>query len=143
MAGKAVKCPACAHVWQVPRPVDAQVVPEPQRNKQWFDDAMNDEYPIAAGQTPFAASAIQPSLPAPRRLTQSTPRRPQRGFFAPERKGIAKGALGGIVMMVIAVVWFVAGFAVGYIFFYPPILFLIGLYAFLKGIMTGNLAGKD
>jgi hypothetical protein len=46
-------------------------------------------------------------------------------------------------MMTIAVVWFVAGYAAGIIFFYPPILFLIGLFAFLKGILTGNLAGED
>jgi hypothetical protein len=46
-------------------------------------------------------------------------------------------------MMIIAVVWFVAGFAAGIIFYYPPILFLIGLFALVKGIFTGNLAGED
>ncbi len=63
------------------------------------------------------------------------------GFFAPERAGLDKGVLGGIVMMVIAVVWFGLGWAAGYIFFYPPILFVIGLFGVLKGLFTGNLAG--
>lgn len=99
---------------------------------------MNDEYRLAAG----PAAAPQPELPAPPALTRSEPREHDTGFFAPEKKGISKGVLGGLAMMVIAVVWFVAGYAAGYIFFYPPVLFVIGLYALLKGILTGNLAGK-
>lgn len=63
-------------------------------------------------------------------------------FFAAEKKGIKAGVRGGIGMMAIAVVWFVVGLAIGIIFFYPPILFVIGLYAFLKGIVTGNVRGE-
>ena len=62
-------------------------------------------------------------------------------FFAPEKKGLEKGMAGGIVMMVIAVVWFVAGWAAGIIFYYPPVLFLIGLFGFFKGLLSGNVAG--
>jgi hypothetical protein len=62
-------------------------------------------------------------------------------FFAPEKKGIEKGVMGGIVMMVLAAVWFFGGYAMGIIFFYPPILFLFGLFAFAKGLFTGNVAG--
>jgi hypothetical protein len=64
------------------------------------------------------------------------------GFFAPEKKGIEKGVLGGLAMMGIAAVWFVGGYAAGYVFYYPPILFLFGLYAFIKGLVTGNVSGK-
>ncbi|NUQ60927.1 MAG: hypothetical protein HUU20_00455 [Pirellulales bacterium] len=64
------------------------------------------------------------------------------GTFAPEKKGIEKGILGGMLMIVIAVVWFVAGLAAGYIFYYPPILFIIGMYALLKGLFTGNITGQ-
>jgi hypothetical protein len=49
--------------------------------------------------------------------------------------------MGGFAMMAIAAIWFFAGLYVGLIFYYPPILFVIGLYAVLKGILTGNLAG--
>jgi hypothetical protein len=45
-------------------------------------------------------------------------------------------------MIVIAVVWFVAGYAAGIFFYYPPILMLIGLYAFFKGLLTGNVSGE-
>ena len=64
------------------------------------------------------------------------------GFFTPEKRGIEKGIIGGIAMIAIALVWFFAGLQAGYIFFYPPILFLIGVYALLKGLFTGNISGN-
>ncbi len=59
-----------------------------------------------------------------------------------ERGGISMGVVGGLLMMGLAVIWFVVGLAYGWIFFYPPILFLIGLFAFFKGLITGNIAGR-
>jgi len=64
------------------------------------------------------------------------------GIFDPEKKGIEKGVVGGLTMMGIAIIWFVAGYAAGYIFYYPPILFLIGVFALVKGLITGNISGK-
>lgn len=43
--------------------------------------------------------------------------------------------IGGALMMIGAVVWFVVGLAVGYIFFYPPILFVLGIVAVVRGFM--------
>jgi hypothetical protein len=63
-------------------------------------------------------------------------------FFAPEKKGIQHGIAGGIAMMAIAAIWFGLGWMAGIIFYYPPILFLIGAFAFLKGLFTGNVAGE-
>jgi hypothetical protein len=59
-----------------------------------------------------------------------------------EGKGIKMGVLGGIIMMVVAGVWFFAGLAANRIFFYPPILFVIGIYALIKGLASGNIAGE-
>jgi hypothetical protein len=39
-------------------------------------------------------------------------------------------------MILIAVVWFVAGLAAGRIFFYPPILLIIGIVAVIKGLFN-------
>jgi hypothetical protein len=64
------------------------------------------------------------------------------GAFAPEQTGIRRGMLGGVLMMGIAALWFFAGLSANRVFFYPPILFVIGVYAFVKGAFTGNLAGK-
>jgi hypothetical protein len=143
MLGKRVKCPACATMWQTAGPiVDAEVVPEaPQAKQEWVDDSMSNEYRLAPNQPAPYRPALRP--PAQSRVYQSKSREPDTGFFAPERRGISKGVLGGFIMMTIAVVWFVAGFAAGFIFYYPPILFLIGLYALVKGVFTGNFAGED
>ena len=64
------------------------------------------------------------------------------GFFADEKKGVEKGVVGGLTMIIIAVIWFAAGYEAGYIFYYPPILFIIGVYAVIKGLATGNLSGN-
>ncbi|MHC4200179.1 MAG: hypothetical protein ACYSU0_09330 [Planctomycetota bacterium] len=61
--------------------------------------------------------------------------------FAVEKRGISMGVIGGIVMMGIAAVWFFVGLASGVVFLYPPVLFVIGVFAVLKGFLTGNLAG--
>ena len=64
------------------------------------------------------------------------------GFFATEEKAISNGVLGGVAMMIIAVIWFVVGYSFGRIFFYPPVLFLIGVYAVIKGVSTNNYTGQ-
>lgn len=64
-----------------------------------------------------------------------------RGSFDLERRGVNMGVLGGLLMIGIAAAWFFAGLAAGIIFFYPPILALIGVFALFRGLFTGNLAG--
>jgi hypothetical protein len=44
--------------------------------------------------------------------------------------------IGGLLMMLIAIVWFVAGLAAGFIFFYPPILLVIGFIAVIRGLLN-------
>jgi hypothetical protein len=53
----------------------------------------------------------------------------ERGWFGSMNAGI----VGGLLMILIAVVWFVVGLAFGIIFFYPPILAVIGVIAIIKG----------
>ena len=66
----------------------------------------------------------------------------QSGFFAPEKKGMKKGVLGGIIMIVIALAWFIGGLAINRIFFYPPVLLIIGIVSVIKGLAEGNYAGE-
>jgi F0F1-type ATP synthase assembly protein I len=40
----------------------------------------------------------------------------------------------GILMMVGAAVWFVVGLMGDTIFFYPPVLFVLGIISFFKGL---------
>ena len=64
------------------------------------------------------------------------------GSFQHEKAGLRKGVLGGIIMIVIAAVWFFGGLAAGYIFYYPPILAVVGIFGVIKGLAEGNMAGK-
>jgi hypothetical protein len=61
--------------------------------------------------------------------------------FAMERKAIGMGVIGGILLMVVAAVWFFLGLAAGRVFIYPPILFCMGIYAIITGIYDG-VTGK-
>lgn len=54
--------------------------------------------------------------------------------FGIESKILNLGPIGGIILMAIAVIWFFAAFANGVIYFYPPVLFVIGLVGFFAGI---------
>ena len=66
-----------------------------------------------------------------------------RSSFRMEKALIKKGVLGGIAMMAIAVIWSFIAWNFGYIFYYTPVLFFIGLYAFIKGIVTSNFGGRE
>jgi len=59
-------------------------------------------------------------------------KRPESG--SPESKAMNSGMVGGLIAMAIAVVWFVGAFALGFVFFYPPILFVMGLIGFFRGL---------
>ena len=51
-------------------------------------------------------------------------------------EGDSGSVMGGILMMIGAVVWFVVGLSAGYIYFYPPILFIFGLISTIKGALN-------
>ena len=51
--------------------------------------------------------------------------------------GTNGGVLSGVLMMVGALVWFFGALAFGVFFIYPPILFIVGLVTFIKGL-AGN-----
>ncbi|AMV30302.1 hypothetical protein VT84_38275 [Gemmata sp. SH-PL17] len=48
------------------------------------------------------------------------------------------GFWGGLLAMVVAVIWFFAGLANDTLYFYPPILFVIGLGAIFKGTTSSE-----
>lgn len=53
------------------------------------------------------------------------------------------GVPAGILMLVVAIVWFVGALSAGWLFFYPPILAFAGLCAIVRGVRRGNAAGKE
>jgi hypothetical protein len=164
-AGKQGRCPACSHVFVLEAPVAAAVV-EPLPDLQ----PLADLQPIASG--PYAQKssaddyALQPlppqtelasnsyaanqygsspaaaaTVPNPYAPTPPMPEKYSHGFGW-EHKGWDAGMIGGLVMMAIALVWFFGGLALGVIFYYPPILFIVGLVGFFRGLFTGNVSGQ-
>jgi hypothetical protein len=130
LAGKKIRCADCAELIKVPLPV-----------------ADNDaEFDVFAVQEPAAGDGdeSEPSLPprtkrrsntTTRDVTSDQPARQKllkKGWFESTNGGV----LGGVLMILIAVVWFVAGLAAGRIFFYPPILLIIGIVAVIKGLFN-------
>jgi hypothetical protein len=141
-AGKQVRCPVCGNVLTLPES-DSLPGPAEDRNPFSFDDR---EEPARQPYRPGAGLPEQidrQPLTPDGRLRQ--PRNPQTGRPVPTTNTgggwfghVNAGVGGGLAMMAIAVIWFVVGLAVGIIFIYPPILFVIGLIAFFKGLATSN-----
>ena len=49
-----------------------------------------------------------------------------------------RGILGGAALILAAIVWFVIGWWGGYIYFYPPVLAVLGIVAILKSVLGGD-----
>lgn len=138
LAGKKIRCPACQDILTVP----AKKNKVEEVELEVIDDEDEEEAPprrsAVQAEPPEAKSArrrpVEDEEPPPRR--RSKPSRDIRRRAPASRSGfgsINAGVIGGILMMVIAVIWFVVGLAGGIIFFYPPILFVIGIIAVVKG----------
>ncbi|HTU20060.1 MAG TPA: hypothetical protein VMG10_18490 [Gemmataceae bacterium] len=144
LAGKKIRCPECKSILAVPR------------KKNEADDLVLEVLPADDEEAPRRAAiqteapevrpprrrAVEDDEPIPRKRSRPTRdikrRTPavtfERGWFGSINAGVA----GGILMILIAVVWFIGGLAVGYIFFYPPILLVIGIIAIVKGGLGNN-----
>jgi hypothetical protein len=106
-AGQPIECPKCGQSTVAPAAAQP-VAPQPDPNAKPWQKA--DPHPAATTQT--TGGSI-------------------------EGRVFNSGMAGGAAAMAIAVIWFVVGLAADRIFFYPPILFIIGLVAFFKGMMEG------
>ncbi len=150
LAGRKVRCPACQTLLTVPDPK----AEEEAVAALLADDADEPQEPPRAGIRAEPPSPEQP-LPRPRPSDESSPRRALAGPVPaasrekrpPSRRAgsepewfarINPTTVGGLLMMLLAVIWFVFGLAVGIIYFYPPILFGLGVISLVKGLSGGN-----
>ena len=166
--GKQARCPQCQRVFPLAAPAApaptsngipaaglGSLSPPPLRStsapaNQFAPAPPNQPAPFsspAAGNNPFADASqgdyqLQPNPYQPPASAASLPASTHYPPPPPAQQGSSGSMLSGIGMMVGAVVWFVVGWACGRIFFYPPILFIIGLVTFFRGMMNGNVAGN-
>ncbi|MBI4612477.1 MAG: hypothetical protein HY720_02600 [Planctomycetes bacterium] len=163
-AGKKTKCPRCGEVVRIPGPAGGSGKPATGRARA----PRRAEGPVGARPAPVGPApdtkprSVTRSCPAcseaiplavqtcphcgellgARRRAAEEAAAEDGGTFAPEKAGIRAGMVGGIIIMAIAAIWFVGGLAAGILFYYPPVLFVIGIFAFVKGLVTGNVAGE-
>ena len=160
LAGRNDKCPSCGWQTMVPRR-PLRTVPRPPPPVRQPPPPLPRAAPQGAAAAPPAARrAPDTPPPVPLKIMGRTDTSPEvakhlarldarearsksrkRDPFGPEKYGMSKGVVGGVIMMGIAVVWFIVGWIAGWIFFYPPILFVLGLLTFFKGMATGNISG--
>jgi hypothetical protein len=109
---------------------DEDVHEEPE----FLDD---DDFGDAWDDDSYEASSRR--LP-PKRLKKPRDKKPRKKRFrevSPEYSGgvvIDSSILGGLAMMIGAAVWFFVGLSQGVIFFYPPVMFVLGGIAVIRGI---------
>jgi len=155
LAGRKIRCPGCTAILAVPKPETPPDTEEEALNLLLED---SDEPPSGSltdvNDAP-RTDAMQESRPGPR-PPRDEPERPEwkwKKKATPAPKSLRKprtksggglfnnvnpnyGVMGfGLLMMLGAVVWFLGALAAGWIFFYPPVLFFLGVGTFFKGLM--------
>jgi|ERR1051326_6767086 hypothetical protein len=135
VAGKRVRCAQCGSVFEVPAS-DADV-------ETGFEAV---ESPTEPAVSSFRSSApVAPPQPIPVAEFDSPPpkRRKRRRRVSSDRGGglsisISPGIGLGLLMMVGAVVWFVLALYIGLLFYYPPVMFVLGAGRFFWSLSGGE-----
>ena len=90
------------------------------------DDDDDDDRPRKKKKKKSSASSSYPTRSSSSRYSN----------YGSGNNGTAAGSIAvGLLMMLGAAIWFFAGLAAGYIFYYPPVLFVLGIVAIFKGIL--------
>lgn len=137
-AGKKAKCPGCGSLTSIPMPAtEEEAIPE-------VEPAEEESLPVARTVSPSQRGNDEDDGMEERERPRKKRRRPARaksangffsGFAEQERGWTNAGVVAGMLMMAGAVVWFVGGLMVDILFYYPPVLFVVGLVAFIKGLI--------
>jgi hypothetical protein len=109
----------------------------PQRRRRDFDEDDDDDYDDRGRRRrdPQRAERRARLREIEERADRRTISRGDSGGGWFGGGGINAGIGGGVVMMVIAIVWFVVGQAIGITFIYPVVMFIIGLIAVVRGLV--------
>jgi hypothetical protein len=141
LAGRQIRCPDCKNVLAVP---ESQTQIATAVEIAEVEPAIRAEPKVRKPQAARLPDQMSPSgtnagfdtdgeVPRPRKKVRRRER--SSGWFP--AISVNRSIITGLLMMVGAVVWFVGGLAIDRIFFYPPIMFILGIGAVIKGF-TGN-----
>jgi hypothetical protein len=131
----------------VPRPAVEGELDAEALNMLLTEDAPRSSRPSRPAierETAIQKEAPRPGARMPARLPDPEPRefkrRRAKRSSADEGGGyrriyVSPGVITGVLMMVVAVIWFFGALALNWIFFYPPIMFVLGFVAVVKGLL--------
>ena len=96
------------------------------------------EEPLEAIEVPEEEEAQAPASPPRKKKKKKQPAAvaEEGGFWSLEKGMVNSGVLVGILIMIGAAVWFFLGLAADRIYFYPPIMFIVGIVAVVKGVVS-------
>ena len=150
-AGMQVQCPTCQALVTAPKrgpkmamPVrrPASHLPSGPARSRVVDDDTPDDRPSRRPRLIDDEDDDRPGVR--RRDDDDRPRKHKRRKASGDKskslegKVLSGGVIGGAVAMLIAVVWFVGGLFADIIFFYPPILFVLGMIGVAKGMLVSQ-----
>jgi hypothetical protein len=151
LSGRKVRCPKCATILSVQPPKSENDVEDEALNFLLADSpaekrhlgpepdaqAATEEEP-RRGITPQRKSPPSPATKADKPAQKKAARREEDdGDYGGPSFAVNPEIITGLLMMGGAAVWFFVGLAAGYIFFYPPILFVLGIVAVARGFSGG------
>jgi hypothetical protein len=144
--GKRVKCPKCSKGITIPAAEEeAELLDDDAFDDE--DEFVSDDYEDYGDDVDEFEGAFGQSSAAPPRRSRTGTKAKRRSKSRRKQSSDSSGGgmfsfnggvLGGLVAMVIAVNWFVVAWQNGIIFYYPPVMFIIGLVAFVKGLFGGD-----
>jgi hypothetical protein len=65
------------------------------------------------------------------------------GALGPEKAIVNNGVWGGVLAIMAAVIWFVVGWQAGYIYYYPPVLAIVGVIAIVNGLGASSAGARS
>jgi hypothetical protein len=124
-----LECPRCEHTVRVPAPPSGRAPRCPGCKETVRAPARRGE--ARRRTSGRGAQAISKrAAPASERVAGV----PDEGASL-EASIFSSGILGGVLAMVVALVWFAVGWSAGKLYFYPPVLFMIGVCAVIKALL--------
>lgn len=141
-AGRRETCPHCGAAVDMPGtpPAPAPAADRPSPPEQDGGTGPRRLCPSCHGPLPRGRSRC-PSCGALYALAKSEQRLSRHdGMHGVQMDRVTRswGVWGGVLLIVAAVAWFVLGLAAGYVFFYPPVLLLMGFLSIVSGVASAR-----
>lgn len=106
----------------------------PRRRTRRREESFEDDYDDYEDERPSRRRSERSRRSKSSQGKRKSKRTPKKA--SSEGGAFNSGVLGGIGLMVLAAVWFVGGLMANRIFFYPPILFILGMGSVIKGLVS-------